>query len=191
MLGVGGKAFREPDILESEEADGVAVPLMGKFVSDHHFIGAVAGDDVVAQSSHGLMFHGAVGAHAHHGLAIFFKGIGAKDLREILDHVWQMLKIYQGVVILVLHHEVHDGQRPGGLWNFHIGPRSYADQIGGHGMLAQPVSGAAAVAVVCDAVPQTVGGHFPIGAHGDMQVNQSFVPGVIITGPPLPGSVGV
>lgn len=193
MFRIGSKTFREPDIFEIQETDRIAIPLMCQFVSNSELVGVISGDDIAAQSGHRLVFHSTIGIHAYRGMPVFFKGIGAKDLREIIDHGGYRGKIYHGIVVLRLSNETQDGQFTfkSALSDLHIRPGCNANQIGGHGMFTQPDGGGSSITIVGNAVPQSVCGYFPVVAHGDMQIHDGFIPGVVITRPPLASGIRI
>ena len=89
MFTVGGKCLRKPDIGKIQKAYRITKPLVGKLVGDHQLLRASAGDDVISQGGHSLVFHGSKSAHIYRGITIFFKGIIPKKTRVIVYHIRQ------------------------------------------------------------------------------------------------------
>ncbi len=149
------------------------------------------GNIIGIHGGHGLVFHGAVSAHAGYGLSVFLQGVGPEDLRKVIHHIRDAGKGGQSCVVLAGEDETLNWNGSRHLVDLHVSGAIDADEIGGHGILADPMGGRSAVAIVRDPGPDAVAGGFPIAADGYMQVYDGFVPGIIVTGPPIPGGVGI
>ncbi len=192
-LAIGGKSFGKPNVIEIQEAHGIAKPLVYKLMRHGQFVSAHTVYYIIAQSGHGLVFHGAESAHIHRGIAIFFKRIESEESAVIFYHFRQSAQIVNGVLLLMWAYKVHDGklavQRC--LRDLHIISGGDAYQVGGHGMFPAPDGGGSAVAIVCDAFAQSVRRNFPIRAHSNDEINHRLIPRMVVARPPKAGCVGI